>query len=173
MRVGLVSDTHGLVEPRLAELFRGCDLILHAGDVVKASVLEALSRLAPVKAVRGNNDGAPAFDHLPELAEVALGEVKAILVHQIGSRGRLLPAVREAVERAGARVLVHGHSHHPVAVVEDGLLHVNPGAAGPRRFNLPRAAGLMEVHGRRIGVRLFDLDLPGLPLLQPPLEVEV
>lgn len=173
MRVGLVSDTHGLVEPRLAELFRGCDLILHAGDVVAAPVLEALSRVAPVKAVRGNNDRAPAFAHLPELAEVALGEVKAVLVHQIGSRGRLLPAVREAIARTGARLLVYGHSHRPVVVVEHGLLHVNPGAAGPRRFRLPRSAGLMELHGRRIDVRLFDLDRPDLPLLQPPLEVEV
>ena len=173
MRVGLVSDTHGLVEPRLAELFRGCDLILHAGDVVKEPVLEALSRIAPVKAVRGNNDVASAFDHLPELAEVALGEVMAVLVHQIGVRGQLLPAVRRAVARTGARVLIYGHSHRPVAVLEEGLLHVNPGAAGPRRFSLPRAAGLMEVQGRWVQVRLFDLDHSGLPLLQPPLEVEV
>jgi len=173
MRVGLVSDTHGLVEPRLAELFRGCDLILHAGDVVKTPVLEALSRLAPVTAVRGNNDRAPVFAHLPELVEVELGDVWAVLVHQIGGRGRLLPTVQEAVARAGARVLVYGHSHRPVALVEDGLLHVNPGAAGPRRFSLPRSAGLMEVHGRRIAVRLFHLDRPALPLLQPPLEVEV
>ncbi|HEX7623146.1 MAG TPA: metallophosphoesterase family protein [Anaeromyxobacteraceae bacterium] len=173
MRVGLVSDTHGLLEPRLAELFRGCDLILHAGDVVAAPVLEALSRLAPVTAVRGNNDRAPAFAHLPELAEVALGDVRAILVHQIGSRGRLLRSVREAVARTGARLLVYGHSHRPVAVVEDGLLRVNPGAAGPRRFRLPRSAGLLELDGRRIAVRIFDLDRPDLPLLQPPLEVEV
>ncbi|GEJ57186.1 metallophosphoesterase family protein [Anaeromyxobacter diazotrophicus] len=173
MRVGLVSDSHGLVEPRLDELFRGCDLILHAGDVVRPAVLEALAGLAPVTAVRGNNDLGPAFDALPELAEVALGELRAILVHELGARGRPLPPVRQALARSGARVVVHGHSHRPAAAVRDGILYVNPGAAGPRRFSLPRAAGLLVVRGRRAEVRLFDLAQAGLPLLQAPLSVEV
>jgi len=173
VRVGLVSDTHGLVEPRLGELFRGCDLILHAGDIVRPAVLEALARIAPVTAVRGNNDLDPAFEGLPELVELALDEVRVVLVHEIGGRGRLVPRVRQAVSRSGARVLVHGHSHRPEAAVDRGLLCVNPGAAGPRRFSLPRAAGIMALHGRRVEVRLVDLAQPGLPLLQPPLLVEV
>ncbi|HEX9291951.1 MAG TPA: metallophosphoesterase family protein [Anaeromyxobacteraceae bacterium] len=168
MRVGLVSDTHGLFEPRLVELFAGCDLVLHAGDVVKASILDDLARIAPVRAVRGNNDLGPAFEHLPEIAHVELGEVDAVLVHQIGGRSRLLPAVRRSLARHRARVVVYGHSHRPGAWLDDGLLFVNPGSAGPRRFSLPRAAGLLDVRGRRVEVRLLDVASPRLPLLFPP-----
>ena len=173
MRVGLVSDTHGLYDRQLEELFRGCDLILHAGDIVKREVLDRLAALAPLRAVRGNNDAGLAFDDLPEVAELALGELPAVLVHQIGARGRLLPPVRKAVARSGARLLVYGHSHRPTAVRDDGLLYVNPGAAGPRRFSLPRAAGLLLVDRRRVEVRLVDLARPGFPLLQPPLVAEL
>jgi uncharacterized protein len=168
MRVGLVSDTHGLFEPRLADLFAGCDLVLHAGDIVKASILADLERIAPVRAVRGNNDLGLAFEHLPEIAHVGLGEVDAVLVHQIGGRSRLLPDVRRAVTRHQARLVVYGHSHRPGAWLEGGVLFLNPGSAGPRRFSLPRAAGLLEVQGRRVEARLFDLASPLLPLLFPP-----
>jgi putative phosphoesterase len=166
-----VSDTHGLLDPRLLELFDGCDLILHAGDVVDASILEALARVAPVRAVRGNNDAGPALDALPEIATVALGELTAVLVHEIGSRERLAPAVRRAVSRLHPHLVVHGHSHQPLARLQGGLLFVNPGSAGPRRFSLPRAAGLLEVRGRRAAVRLVDLASPRLRLLEPALDV--
>ena len=173
MRVGLVSDTHGFHDPRLDQLFAGCDLILHAGDIVRPEVLEALGRLAPVTAVRGNNDVGPAFEHLPELVEVELGEVRAVLVHQIGGRARLLAPVRRALVASGARLLIYGHSHQPSAVVEQGTAFVNPGSAGPRRFSLPRAAGLLDIARTRAEVRLFDLGLPRLPLLQAPLAFDV
>ncbi len=173
MRVGLVSDTHGLFEPRLRDLFAGCDLILHAGDVVKASVLDELGRIAPVRAVRGNNDVAPPLDTLPELAVVALEGLGAVLVHRIGGRGKLEPVVRRAVARERAQLLVYGHSHRPSAVHEGGLVHVNPGSAGPRRFSLPRTAGLLEVSGRRLEVRLHDVDRADLPLHGRPLVVEL
>jgi uncharacterized protein len=169
MRIGLVSDTHGLFEPRLARLFAGCDLILHAGDVVDAAILGELGRLAPVRAVRGNNDFGPELEALPEVATVPLGEVAAVLVHQLGAPGRLDPPVRRAVARGAARVVVYGHSHRPSAVVEDGLLLVNPGSAGPRRFSLPRAAGLLELRGRTAEVTLVDVASPRLARLAPPL----
>jgi putative phosphoesterase len=169
LRVGLVSDTHGLFEPRLADLFRGCDLILHAGDIVTPGTLDELGRLAPVTAVRGNNDHAAAFDALPELTHVALGELTAVLVHQIGGRGRLLPEVQRAVSRHHAQLLVHGHSHRPGAALDGALLVVNPGSAGPRRFSLPRAAGMLHVVGRQAEIRLHDLTRPRLPLLARPL----
>lgn len=173
MRVGLVSDSHGLFEPRLRELFAGCDLILHAGDAVRRSVLDELARIAPVRAVRGNNDVAPELEHLPILAALELGGVPAVLVHQIGSRGRLHPPVRRAVARHRARLLVYGHSHRPAAVVEDGLLFVNPGSAGPRRFSLPTTAGVLRVGAGRIQVRLVDLASPELRELFPPLAVDL
>ncbi len=171
MRVGLVSDTHGLFDPRLRDLFAGCDLILHAGDIVTAPTLHELARIAPVRAVRGNNDLGPAFDALPEIAAVPLGAVTAVLVHRIGARARLDPAVRRAVARHRAALVVYGHSHRPGAVVEGGLLFVNPGSAGPRRFSLPRTAGLLELSGRRAIVRLVDVASPRCAELQPALSV--
>jgi uncharacterized protein len=173
MRVGLVSDTHGLFDPRLRELFAGCDLILHAGDIVTPPALEALAAIAPVRAVRGNNDLGPAFETLPEIAAVALGEVWAVVVHQLGSRARVAPPVRRAVDEHRARVVVFGHSHRPVATLEHGLLLVNPGSAGPRRFSLPRSAGILELQGRLAEVWLHDLATPRLSALRPPLRVEL
>jgi putative phosphoesterase len=173
MRVGLVSDTHGLFEPRLSELFRGCDLILHAGDVVTPGTLADLAQIAPVRAVRGNNDDDAAFDDLPEIAVVLLEGVTAVIAHQIGARGRRSPGIRRAVARHGARILVHGHSHRPGAAIEDGVVVVNPGSAGPRRFRLPRSAAVLELDGRRAVVRLHDLADARLPTLQEPLEADL
>jgi len=173
LRVGLVSDSHGLFEPRLEELFAGCDLILHAGDVVKDSVLRALARLAPVRAVRGNADAGTGLEGLPEVAEVELGELRALVVHELGPPDAFSAPVRRALARARPELLVHGHSHRPEARLAAGLLIVNPGSAGPRRFSLPRAAGLLEVRGRVARVRLFDLADPALALLAPPLEARL
>jgi len=168
MRVGLVSDTHGIFDPRLPELFTGCDVILHAGDVVGADILRRLGQVAPVRAVRGNNDVGPVEGDLPELAWVELGELTALLVHEIGARERLAPPVRRALSRRPVQLVVHGHSHRPGVVREGDLLFVNPGSAGPRRFSLPRAAGVLEARARHISVRLHDLASPRLELLAPP-----
>ncbi|HET9599494.1 MAG TPA: metallophosphoesterase family protein [Anaeromyxobacteraceae bacterium] len=173
LRVGLVSDTHGLFEPRLARLLSGCDLILHAGDVVRPSILADLARLAPVRAVRGNNDGDPAFDALPEVAHLDLAGRSTIVIHEIGSRARLALPARRAVARHAARIVVHGHSHRPAAALEDGVLFVNPGSAGPRRFSLPRAAGLLLLGRREVEVRLHDVARDDLPLLVPPLAIDL
>jgi len=163
MRVGLVADTHGLVDPALPEIFRGVDLVLHAGDVGKPSVLDALRTIAPVRAVRGNVDLEPPLDALPELAVVPLGDLVALLVHDVGSRGPG-PALRAALARERPRLVVHGHSHRPGTSVRDGMLLVNPGSAGPRRFSLPRTAALLSVQGRRVSIAFHDLSLgPAAP----------
>jgi putative phosphoesterase len=168
LRVGLVSDTHGHFDPALPALLRGSDLILHAGDVVDASILDRLAALAPLRAVRGNNDRGRAFAALPEVVALDLSGLPAVMIHEVGSRARPSPPLRAALARHGARLVVHGHSHRPGAAEEGGLLFVNPGSAGPRRFRLPRAAGLLLVRGRRIEVRLHDLAREGAPLLGPP-----
>ena len=168
VRAGLVSDTHGLFDPRLPTLLQGCDLILHAGDIVDPAILDDLSRIAPVRAVRGNNDSSRAFPALPEVSVVEVGQLKALLVHVAVARGRILPTVRDALSRDRAQLLVHGHSHRPLASLQDGVLLVNPGSAGPRRFLLPRSAGLLEVRGRSAEVRLFDLASPRLTPLGAP-----
>jgi len=171
--VGLVSDTHGLFDPRLRALFSGCGLILHAGDVVRRPILDELRRIAPVRAVRGNNDLGPEFEDLPEIAVVGVGDVTAVLVHQVGTPAHPYPEVRRALSRHRASLLVFGHSHRPHASLQDGRLHVNPGSAGPRRFRLPRSAGLIELHGSAAEVRLVDLASPDLSLLEPALRCEL
>lgn len=157
MRIGLVSDTHGLLDPRLADLFAGVDLVLHGGDVGKASILEALAAVAPVRAVRGNNDLGPPLDSLPETALVPLGALGALLVHDLGARERPHRPLQALIARERPEIVVHGHSHRPGAALVEGRLFVNPGSAGPRRFSLPRTAALLEVRRRRAVVRFLDL----------------
>ncbi len=173
IRVGLLSDTHDVFDPKLETLFAGCGLILHGGDITRQPVLDALSAIAPVSAVRGNNDFGPFAEVLPELAAVALGNLPALLVHEVGSPARPSPAVLRALTRAGARLVVYGHSHRPSVTLHDGILFVNPGSAGPSRFRLPRTAALLEVQGRRVRVEIRDLSHPGLPRVGEPLSVEL
>jgi uncharacterized protein len=155
--VGLVSDTHGLFDPRLLQIFAGCDAILHAGDVVKGAILAALAELAPVVAVRGNNDQGPAFVDLPHTALVPLGALTALVVHDLGARDRPKPPARALLARARPEIVVHGHSHRPGAAVHGATLYVNPGSAGPRRFSLPRTVARIAVRGRTARVEFFDL----------------
>ncbi len=158
MRVGLVSDTHGHLDPKLATLFACCDAILHAGDVVRPEVLEALRAVAPVTAVRGNNDeGLPALALLPETALVQLGALTALVVHDLGARDRPSQPARAILAGRRPEIVVHGHSHRPGASLHGGTLFVNPGSAGPRRFSLPRTAAILAVEGRRARLDLFDL----------------
>lgn len=169
IRVGLLSDTHDVFDPELEVLFAGCALILHGGDIGRQAVLDSLAAIAPVRAVRGNNDLGPFAADLPETAVVALGGVAALLVHAV-TPARPSPAVLRALSRSGARLVVHGHSHRPAAGLQDGVLFVNPGSAGPRRFRLPRSAALLEVDGRRVRVEFRDLEGAGLPRIGDPLE---
>ncbi len=173
MRFGLLSDTHDVFDPKLERLFEGCRLILHGGDITRQPILDALSAIAPVRAVRGNNDFGPLGDGLPETAVVALGDIEALLVHEVGTPARPSPAVRRSLSRSGARMVVHGHSHRPGAVLQDGVLFVNPGSAGPRRFGLPRTAALLEVEGRRLRLEIRDLSHAGLPLFRDALALDL
>jgi hypothetical protein len=171
VRIGLVSDTHGLFDPALATVFARCAAILHAGDVVKPAVLAALEALAPVTAVRGNNDEGPAFAALPETALVPIGPLTALVVHDLGAREEPKPPARAIIARRRPEIVVHGHSHRPGVAVVEGRLFVNPGSAGPRRFSLPRTAAVLVARGRRVSIALFDLASPGGPApLGDPLE---
>jgi putative phosphoesterase len=174
VRIGLVSDTHGLFDPALAALFSRCAAILHAGDVVNPAVLAALEEIAPVTAVRGNNDDGPAFAHLPETALVPIGSLAALVLHDLGAREAPKPPARALIARRRPDIVVHGHSHRPGAAVVGGRLFVNPGSAGPRRFSLPRTAAVLVARGRRVTVELFDLAARGGPApLGAPLEVSL
>ncbi|WP_242396132.1 metallophosphoesterase family protein [Anaeromyxobacter oryzisoli] len=158
MRVGLVSDTHGLLDPKLAPLFAGCERILHAGDVGPPDLLDVLASIAPVTAVRGNNDHAPAFARLPETALVEAGALRVLVVHDLGPRNRPKPPARARLAGERPEIVVHGHSHRPGAAVLEGTLFVNPGSAGPRRFRLPRSAAVLSIRGRLAEVTFYDLD---------------
>ena len=172
LRVGLVSDTHDVFDPKLTGLFTGCALILHAGDITRQPVLDALSAIAPVRAVRGNNDFGRLAEDLPETALVPLGELTALLVHEV-SPARPPPALQRALARSGARLGVHGHSHRPGALLQDGVLFVNPGSAGPTRFRLPRSAAVLEVDRRRLRLEFRDLSHAGLPRLGDALALDL
>jgi uncharacterized protein len=151
-RVGVISDTHDLVRPDALRALRGCDLVLHAGDICGPDVLQALREIAPVIAVRGNNDHGPWADALPETAIVDLGAVSVLMVHDIKT-------LRPGATR-GLRVVISGHSHRPSKEVRDGVLYFNPGSAGPRRFTLPISLGRLDVTGDRVRTTLVDLGRP-------------
>lgn len=173
MRIALVSDTHGLSDPLLPGLFLGCAAVLHAGDIVSGPVLEALAAVAPVTAVRGNNDLDPRFHGLPEAVLLPLGPLRALLVHDLGPRERPHARVRAALARERPEIVIHGHSHRPGAALHDGRLYVNPGSAGPRRFTLPRTAAILTLAGRRARVELFELSGRSPAPHGEPLELEL
>ena len=143
--VGLISDTHGLIRPGVHNALTGVELILHAGDVGGAAILDELRLIAPVRAVFGNTDPP---DH-PELWTELSVELNGLRVHvshghEVGS-----PTPEKLAERYDADVVVYGHTHRPLVTRTDGRLFVNPGAAGPKRFNIsPSVARLMIVDGR-------------------------
>ena len=158
LTVGVVSDTHGLVRPEAVAALAGSDVILHAGDLGGGHVLEELSRLAPVIAVRGNVDGGWAR-LLPERRLLDLGGATVLLLHDRALVGP--EPFAGAPEDGGgkrARVIVFGHSHQPLAQTKDGVLWFNPGSAGPRRFSLPVSVGRLVIEGGRVRRRLITLD---------------
>ncbi len=173
MRVGLISDTHGFFEPALTTLFAGCERIVHAGDVVGRDVLLLLSTLAPVTAVRGNNDVGEDAEGLPEEARLRLEGLEVLVLHQLGKPERPLAQARTLIGQTRTDLVVYGHSHVPAAQALDGRLYVNPGSAGKRRFKLPRTAAILTVKGRRARVEVHDLESPALVLLREPFEVEL
>jgi len=149
-RIGLISDTHGLLRPEATALLAGCSLIVHAGDIGGAGILERLRVIAPVTAVRGNNDLDEASQTLPLTEVFRVGRVGVLIVHDRATLGFALPA-------SGIRVVVSGHSHKPCIEERDGILWVNPGSAGPRRFKLPVAIGELRVDAGGVTARVIDL----------------
>ena len=149
LRIGLVSDTHGLLRPEVAEFLRGCDHIVHGGDICDQGVIMALEALPPVTAVRGNNDRGAWAEALRESELVAFGEVVVYAIHDLAQ-------IDIDPLAAGARVVVSGHSHRPLIEERDGVLFVNPGSAGPRRFSLPISAGELLVDGARVSARTVE-----------------
>jgi putative phosphoesterase len=151
-RVGLISDTHGLLRPEAVDVLRGSGCIVHAGDIGHPRIIEQLAELAPVTAVRGNNDTGAWAAGLRETDVVNVGEVLIYVVHDLAQMD-LDPVA------AGFHVVVSGHSHRPAIEERTGVLYVNPGSAGPRRFTLPVSVGELAVSGITITPRLFTLEV--------------
>ncbi|SJZ75896.1 metallophosphoesterase family protein [Novilysobacter spongiicola] len=151
MRIGLVSDTHGLVRPAALDYLRGSDHIIHAGDIGQSGVLDALGALAPVTAIRGNIDSGEWASGLPEVREETIGRVRILVLHDLKQLDRDPAAT-------GIRVVVSGHSHKPAVEERDGVLYINPGSAGPRRFSLPVTAGELLVSLDLVTPKIVELE---------------
>jgi hypothetical protein len=151
-RIGIISDTHGLLRPEALSYLRGSDHILHAGDIGDAVILREIAAIAPLTAVRGNNDTDAWARKVREVEVVRIDGVSIYLLHDLS----LLDI--DPVEH-GHRVVVAGHSHKPLVEDRGGVLYVNPGSAGPRRFTLPISVGEMLIDKGAVRVRLKTLDV--------------
>jgi uncharacterized protein len=150
LRVGLISDTHGLLRPEALTFLRGSDFIVHAGDIGDVKVLEQLRGLAPLTAVRGNNDRGTWAQAIAETEVLQVGEVCIYVLHDLAEL-EIDPIA------AGFQVVVSGHSHNPRIEERDGVLYVNPGSSGPRRFKLPIAVAELHVAGSSVKARIVEL----------------
>jgi uncharacterized protein len=151
MKIGVISDTHGLLRPEAVAALHGVQQILHAGDVGGREILEALSRIAPVTAVRGNVDRDRWAATLPATEIVEIAGVSIYMLHDLAQLD-LKP------EAAGFRVVVYGHSHRPKMEEKNGVLYFNPGSAGRRRFRLPVSIGRLEVQAGQVRAEFVRLD---------------
>jgi hypothetical protein len=151
-RIGLISDTHGLLRPEAVAFLRGSELIVHGGDIGHAGVLEELGSLAPVTAVRGNNDHGSWAEAVRETEVLQVGEVFIYVLHYLAELD-LDPVA------AGFQVVVSGHSHKPLVETRDGVLYINPGSSGPRRFKLPVSVAELMIVGTSVQARLVELEV--------------
>ena len=172
-RIGLVSDTHGQFDPLLPEILKDVSAILHAGDVGTPEVIEQLKLICPVLVVvSGNVDThVPGLEKLPAFAKRNLMGIRILITHYTGSSDFLLPPVTAAIQKEKPALVLSGHTHKPLIEEKAGILYVNPGSCGPRRFELPRTCGILTVSAPteeelktsasilpRLNVMLWELD---------------
>ena len=152
VRIGVIADTHGLLRPEAIAALRGSDFIIHAGDIDEPVILETFSALAPVTAVRGNVDRGTWAEKLPTSAVLEVGGVSIYVIHNLQELD-LKP------EAAGFAAVIYGHTHIPTQENKKGVLYVNPGSAGPRRFQLPVSVGRLEVRNAKVTVEFMELNV--------------
>jgi uncharacterized protein len=153
LRVGLIADTHGLLRPEATAFLAGSDHIVHAGDVGDPAILDTLAAIAPVTAIRGNVDTDAWAARLRETELIRFGEIAVYVLHD-------LAALDIDPRSAGVHVVIAGHSHRPLVDRKDGVLYVNPGSAGPRRFTLPVTAAELRIDGSGVTAHIREL-MPG------------
>ncbi|MBP5959208.1 metallophosphoesterase family protein [Pseudomonas anatoliensis] len=150
MKTAIISDTHGLLRPEALTAIQGCDLILHAGDIGSSDILDQLSQIAPVHAVRGNNDlNLPWAANIPDHLSLDLNSWQTLLIHDIADVPALLAA--------NTRLIITGHSHKPLIEWRDNRLYLNPGSAGRRRFKLPVTLALLDMRADALEPQLIHL----------------
>jgi putative phosphoesterase len=154
--IGIISDTHGLLRPEALEALRGSDLILHAGDIGAPEVLERLREIADLVAIKGNNDRDAWAHKIPDTAEVELEAVRIYMIHNVNELD-LNPGV------AGYRVVVSGHSHMPSVSEKNGVMYLNPGSSGPRRFKLPIAVARLKIDGKSAAAEIIAINVNAAP----------
>lgn len=150
-RIGLISDTHGLLRTEARDFLRGSDHIVHCGDIGDSRILDELANLAPVTAVRGNCDTSPMAERLGQTELIQLGEICLYAIHDL-SQLDIDPGA------AGVQVVVSGHSHAPLIEERQGVLYVNPGSSGPRRFRLPICAAELIVADGAVSARIVEFE---------------
>lgn len=153
MKIGLISDTHGYLDPRIEKIFAGVDHILHAGDIGPDLIIHELSALAPVTAVLGNNDSSPSF----RLTEVVDLSRKKLLVHHIVAPRELREELKLQIARVRPDAVIFGHSHQPFNEVIGGVHFLNPGYAGRPRFNQPRSVALLNLDAKKLRPQFVEL----------------
>jgi uncharacterized protein len=148
--LGIISDTHGLMRPEAIKALEGVKMIIHAGDIGTPEVLDALRAIAPVAAVRGNNDKGEWAHALPETEVVEVGDIALYVLHDVKALD-LDPVA------AGFQAVISGHSHRPAVANRRGVLFLNPGSAGPRRFKLPLSAARLIIRGGTLDAQVVEL----------------
>lgn len=149
-QLGVISDTHGLLRPEAVQALKGSRLIIHAGDIGKPEILGTLQEIAPVVAVRGNVDKGAWAQALPTTQALEVGQAWLYVIHDLAGLD-LQPGA------AGFGAVIFGHSHQPSVEMRNGVLYLNPGSAGPRRFRLPVSLALIEVQGKLLRPHLIEL----------------
>lgn len=143
--IGVIADTHGLLDPRLSALFNKVEHLLHAGDIGSLSVLHGLEGIAPLTAVSGNVDDGLLGNDIPTQQTVVLAGMRIWMTHILGNPHKLSRENRNLLEQAKPDIVVFGHTHQPFNGKVDDILFFNPGSAGPRRFNLQRSVGFLDI----------------------------
>ena len=150
-QIGLIADTHGLLRPSAIAALQGVECIIHAGDIGNAAILTALADIAPVTAVRGNNDQLAWADHLQEVETLQVDGIAIYVIHD-------LKQLSTDPARLGMQVVIAGHSHRPGCERRDSVLYINPGSAGPRRFKMPVSAARLVIDGDTVTPQLLTLE---------------
>jgi len=148
----LISDTHGLLRPEALTALKGSELIIHAGDIGKPEILDSLEALAPVMAIRGNNDRGDWARGFPDVLELRVNGFKVQVIHNLNE-------IADDPAVLGIHAVISGHSHKPTIVKREQVLFVNPGSAGPRRFKLPVAIGEIRFNGMDLSARIIKLQI--------------